>query len=258
MRIIQRHVVVYYLFMSKHYLVKTLGPPGPPNMLRTFIKHTTMTRAVLKPVADSDVAIKGVIFDMDGTLCLPQTYMFKEMRDALGIDKSVDILDHVHSLPPHEEQVAQEKLQEIEKRAMVKMAPQPGVDELLSFLSDNDIPKAICTRNFPIPVNHLTTTFLPNHRFEPVITRDFKPPKPHPAGILHICKGWGIDPENVVMVGDSMDDMQAGFRARATTVLLGNNVNTATQTAPQTDACVSRLDHIIDLLKEGITRKEKP
>lgn len=231
-------------------------------MFLRFLKHAKPQprpmRAILNPVANGDVPIKGVIFDMDGTLCLPQTYMFKEMRDALGIGKEIDILDYVHSLPPDDEQIAHEKLQAIERAAMVKMEPQPGVDELLSFLTDAGIPKAICTRNFPIPVNHLTTTFLPKHKFEPVITREFRPPKPHPAGIRHICANWGIHPDNVVMVGDSMDDMRAGFRAGATTILLGNSVNGATQTAPETDLCVDRLDHIIDRLRAGIDRKDKP
>jgi hypothetical protein len=31
-----------------------------------------MTRAILMPIKDGDIQIKGVVFDMDGTLCLPQ------------------------------------------------------------------------------------------------------------------------------------------------------------------------------------------
>lgn len=48
------------------------------------------------------------------------------MRDALGIDKSVDILDHVHSLPEKEQEEAQKKLHAIETAAMVDMEAQPG------------------------------------------------------------------------------------------------------------------------------------
>lgn len=35
-----------------------------------------MVRFVRNPSRPDDVQIKGIIFDMDGTLCLPQTYMF--------------------------------------------------------------------------------------------------------------------------------------------------------------------------------------
>jgi hypothetical protein len=53
------------------------------------------------------------------------------MREALNIPKSVDILDFVHSLSPEEEETAQEKLRVIERRAMLKMVPQPGLEEIM-------------------------------------------------------------------------------------------------------------------------------
>jgi hypothetical protein len=50
------------------------------------------------------------------------------MRDALGIDKSIDILDHVHALPDNgPQQEAHLKLQVIERNAMVDMEAQPGM-----------------------------------------------------------------------------------------------------------------------------------
>lgn len=49
------------------------------------------------------------------------------MRDALCIDKGIDILDYVHSLPEKEQEEAQEKLRKIEKTAMLDMEAQPGI-----------------------------------------------------------------------------------------------------------------------------------
>ncbi len=43
------------------------------------------------------------------------------MREALGITKAVDILDHVHSLPDEEQQKAQKALEDIEREAMVQI-----------------------------------------------------------------------------------------------------------------------------------------
>lgn len=57
------------------------------------------------------------------------------MRDALGIDKSVDILDHVHALPDKEQDEAQLKLQDIERRAMKDMEAQPGKCEKLECIN---------------------------------------------------------------------------------------------------------------------------
>lgn len=58
-------------------------------------------------------------------------------------------------------------------------------------------------RRNSVPVEHLLTTFLPTKTFHPIITRDFKPPKPHPAGILKIAEEWGLDDEgrSLIMVG---------------------------------------------------------
>lgn len=69
------------------------------------------------------------------------------------------------------------------------------------------------------PVAHLLTTFLPSSKFNPIITRDFRPPKPDPAGILHIAREWMHEDggASLIMVGDSIDDMTAGFKAGAGT-----------------------------------------
>jgi beta-phosphoglucomutase-like phosphatase (HAD superfamily) len=89
------------------------------------------------------------------------------MRQALGIDKSVDILDHCHSLPPDEEAAALEKIRAIEREAMVSQEPQPGIVPLMEYLETRKIPRGICTRNFDAPVNHLLTKFLPKFEFSP-------------------------------------------------------------------------------------------
>jgi len=94
-------------------------------MISRFL--SIMTRGTSKPI------IKGVIFDMgstegaqmlklDGTLCLPQNWMFGHMRQALGIDNKVDILEHIESLPTLEEQrIAHAKIEKVEEDAMNEM-----------------------------------------------------------------------------------------------------------------------------------------
>lgn len=123
----------------------------------------------VKP-ADGIKKLDGVVFDVDGTLCLPQNYMFAEMRSALGIQKPTDILDHVYSLPSASEQEeAMEKIRAIERKAMHDQKPQAGLVELMDYLQKRGIRKAICTRNFDAPVTHLLETFLPGHVFEPIM-----------------------------------------------------------------------------------------
>ncbi|KAK7940881.1 uncharacterized protein PG986_013268 [Apiospora aurea] len=213
----------------------------------------------------------------------PQNHMFSEMRSVLGIPKSVDILEHVYSLsPPSAQHEAMESIRAIERREMARQMPQPGLAELMAYLDRRGVPKAICTRNFDAPVNHLLTKFLPGSVFHPVITREFRPPKPDPAGILFIARSWGLvrsaaagpgpspkdapngnppaggdaaeelgDASGLIMVGDSIDDMTAGRKAGAATVLLVNKVNEHLSEHAHTDMVITKLDELVHLLERG-------
>lgn len=201
--------------------------------------------------------------------------MFGEMRSVLGIPKSVDILEHVYSLSPRAAQdEAMESIRAIERREMARQTPQPGLAELMAYLDRRGVPKAICTRNFDAPVNHLLTKFLPGSVFHPVITREFRPPKPDPAGILFIARSWGLmqvkdgapeekpreaadgadavaDASGLIMVGDSIDDMTAGRKAGAATVLLVNKANEHLSEHAHTDMVITKLDELVHLLERG-------
>lgn len=187
---------------------------------------------------------------------------------------------------------------------------QPGLAALMAYLDSRSIPKGICTRNFDGPVTHLLTKFLPESLFEPIITRDFRPPKPDPAGILFIARSWGLsrplsdlsqdkaeelkglvresdagvgvkegalgknvsakaegdgdeeeeigDARGLIMVGDSVDDMTAGRRAGAATVLLVNPANEHLAEHAHTDLVIKRLDELVEILEEGFVGRDRP
>jgi len=228
---------------------------------RAMSSYRVRKFAPLDPTAATVPAVPkldGIIFDVDGTLCEPQNYMFSEMREALRISRGTDILEHVHSLPPDVQDVEMDKIKAIERRAMKGQKPQPGLTDLMGYLEERKIQKAICTRNFDLPIEHLLTTFLPDKKFEPIITRAFKPPKPDPAGINHIADSWGLESaENCIMVGDSIDDMTAGHRAGAATVLLVNSENEHLTSHEHTDLVISRLDDLVEILEDGFVGREE-
>lgn len=120
---------------------------------------------------------------------------------------------------------------------------------------------------FSTPVAHFLKHHIPKHAtpFSPTITRDFRPPKPSPAGILHIAHAWGITNSPSVpstprwerllpllMVGDSIDDIEAGYEAGALTVFLRSPGKEAVEEDERTDVAISRLDELIEILKNGI------
>jgi phosphoglycolate phosphatase-like HAD superfamily hydrolase len=92
-----------------------------------------------------------------------------ESRAVLSITKSTDILDHIYSLPEPEQTKAMEDVRAIERRAMISQKPQPGLEKLMDYLAAKEVQKAICTRNFDTPVTHLLETFVPDHRFHPIM-----------------------------------------------------------------------------------------
>jgi phosphoglycolate phosphatase-like HAD superfamily hydrolase len=122
------------------------------------------------------------------------------------------------------------------------------------------------------PVTHLLSTHLPSHisAFHPIVTRDFRPPKPSPAGILHIAKAWGVDTSEasetsgaspdpksgkqlpLIMVGDSIDDIIAGYDAGALTVLVKSAGKEELEVDERTHVVVERLDELVGLLEGGI------
>lgn len=178
------------------------------------------------------------------------------------------------------------KVQAIERTAMTSQRPQPGLQELMAYLGRRGVPKALCTRNFPAPVHHLLDKFLHDEVFEPVVTRETEgiKPKPSPEGLWMIAQTWGLDQDvdvdgldrngtmadgsdnevgdvlelakrhlgsGLIMVGDSIDDVTAGRRAGAATVLLVNDENEHLLAHEHTDLGIRRLDDLIDILDQG-------
>ena len=181
--------------------------------------------------------------------------MFLEMRAATNVPPDKDILDHVHSLSEREQTEAFAAIQAIERRAMETQTAQPGLVPLMEYLDRKGIRKAINTRNFDAPVENFLEKHLPSHLkpFHPIVTRDFRPPKPSPAGILHIAHSWGVvntpsipsTPRSerllpLLMVGDSVDDMISGHEAGALTVFLKSEGKEELESDAMTDVVISR------------------
>ena len=181
--------------------------------------------------------------------------MFEEMRAAINLPKDKDILDHIHSMPEKDQTKAFAAIEAIERRAMENQVPQPGLVPLLEYLDRKWIKRAICTRNFDAPVANFVTKHIPTHLkpFSPNVTRDFRPPKPSPAGILHIARSWGVVDDAaipstppserllpLIMVGDSVDDMTSGYEAGTLTVLLRSEGKEELESDERTDVVISR------------------
>lgn len=201
--------------------------------------------------------IKALVFDMDGTLCLPQPWMFPAMRKAIGLDdNSIDILKFIDDMPTEvQRNKAKEGIHMVEEQAMNEMEEQPGLVKLMKYLTTNDYSKSICTRNVITPVNYFVSKFIPAgyNLFDYIVTRDFRPTKPFPDPLLYISKQLKVDVSQMMMVGDSMDDMRSGRSAGCITVLLKNHVNGHIMTDHKdlVDYPIDNLSEIINILEDS-------
>lgn len=175
-------------------------------------------------------SVRGVIFDMDGTLTEP-VLDFVKMRKRVGLALGRDIgrgdmLGEVNKEPSEtRREAALLAIKEVEREGHEKMKLARDVNRVCAFLDDRNIPRAILTRNSKESLDYFHNR-LPNiPEFHPAVSRDCGfPPKPYPDALQHICQDvWGIPTSDVIMIGDSAkDDVRAGRRAGAITVLLGD------------------------------------
>eukprot|EP00731_Ephydatia_muelleri_P000927 Em0001g927a len=174
--------------------------------------------------------VRGVVFDMDGTLTLP-TLDFAEMKRRLKLPPSSDILVSVQAMSGEDKEKSMAIIEEMEDEANRRLRLQPGVLDVLHFLAQRGLGRALMTRNSDksvrVFVEHVRQLcadkyplFSQQPLFSQIITREFLPCKPDPAPILHVCEVWSMDPRDVVMVGDDRVDMMCGRGAGAVTVLL--------------------------------------
>lgn len=69
-------------------------------------------------------------------------------RAALCISPATDILDHIYSLPQPAQTHSLAAIRAIESSAMIEQEPQPGLQELISYLESRGVRMGLCTRNF--------------------------------------------------------------------------------------------------------------
>jgi len=180
--------------------------------------------------------IKAILFDLDGTLLdsAPDLVAtLNHLRAGQGL-AAVPVAELRHfvsrgaiglikaGMPPcNDETLASWKeafIDHYEQNSFVHSRPFEGIDELLSELTKRNIPWGVVTNkmeflSFPIleKAGWLTATAA-------VICGDtVAHSKPHPEPVLAACRKIGVAPENTLMVGDDLRDVEAGKRAGSLT-----------------------------------------
>ncbi|XP_059652576.1 haloacid dehalogenase-like hydrolase domain-containing protein At2g33255 isoform X1 [Cornus florida] len=196
-----------------------------PRLLSSMADLTSVST----PNVCTKARLRGVVFDMDGTLTIPVINFPAMYKAVLGEEEylaiktkspsGIDILHHIENWSPDEQKRAYEIIADFENQGLDRLQIMPGASELCGFLDSRNIRRGLITRNVKAAVDLFHKRF--GLLFSPALSREFRPYKPDPSPLLHICSTWEIPPNEIMMIGDSLkDDVACGKRAGAFTCLL--------------------------------------
>jgi len=187
--------------------------------------------------------IRGIIFDMDGTLTEPHID-FQALRRELGIMVD-DIVDHLKSVDDAERRRLESILHRFEEDAAVNATLQPGAAELLDALRARGIKLGLLTRNSRRSVKTVLAKF--SLRFDATLTREDGPHKPSPEPVLALAQRWGLEPAEMLVVGDYVHDLRCARDAGARGVLLIND--NVPEWAHEAEFIIHDLSELTDVLE---------
>ncbi|KAI8468343.1 MAG: HAD-like domain-containing protein [Monoraphidium minutum] len=199
----------------------------------------------------------AVALDMDGTLTKAHID-FVDMRKRTGIPVG-DLFVAMESWEePEEVARAMGVILEIEAEASKTVSAMPGLLELMATLRDHDVKVALVTRNTTASVDAFFRLIGEEWRpaFDAIRTREFRFVKPDKRLLLSLAEDLGARPGHMLMVGDSLEDVECGNAAGTATCLIagGGNEVGATNAAPPPGAVATITVHSLQELNEILLR----
>lgn len=203
--------------------------------------------------------LRGIIFDMDGTLTKPNVD-FAALEREIGA-KVGFIIDYAERSSPEERKRALEILERYEAQAAMESELNEGVREMLEVISRKQLKKALLTRNSRKSVD--TVLRKHNLHFEFIVSREDTKPKPAPDPIFLLSERMEIHTDHLLMVGDYKYDIMCGKAAGTKTALLRYAEYVETEISPDFEIqSIREVVHIIEHFEkigtvQGGRREEK-
>jgi len=162
--------------------------------------------------------LRGVIFDMDGTV-VDVSYNWNGIRAELAT-QGKSILGFLSTLEEPQKSEKWRVLERYENEATMKAKLKPGMARFLDFLSERGIKKALVTNNSKKNVDFLLKKF--DLEFDCVISRESGLWKPSGAPFAAVLEKLGLKREECCVIGDSPFDVKAANEAGISCVLILN------------------------------------
>lgn len=199
--------------------------------------------------------VVAVLFDFDGTLTVPETLDFAAVRRAVGCPPGMGLLEFLAGIEDARERRAKESiLGAMESEAAEQTRENAGAIELVRTLHRLGTPMGIITRNTRESIDRSLAKLpgLDPGYFAVIVTRDLPlSPKPLPDGVLYAAKQLGVDPGELLVVGDYAFDIQAGKRAGALTMYLHNDPSGPFH-GEGADFVVHSLGEALSVIRQGL------
>ena len=132
---------------------------------------------------------------------------------------------------------------------LLRAVDEPVVPALVEHLAARGATLGVLTRN-ALELAHLTLETVglaPFFERDAVLGRECAAPKPSPEGVLRLLSHWNARPDDAVMVGDYLFDLEAGRAAGAATILIDRDGHGQWYTSAE--CAVRSLDTLISPLK---------
>lgn len=180
----------------------------------------------------------NVLLDFDGPVCsvfggVGADTVARQLRERLGLSEqhSADVRDPFEILRyaaaegQREAIEAERQLTRLEVDAVASAPPTPGAMELLNLLTDRNQAVVVVSNNSEAAVQ----SYLNDHRIRELVTgvsaRNKPAPgllKPSPHLLLQAVDQLGATPNQCIMVGDSVADIEAAHAAGILVIAYSN------------------------------------
>ena len=193
------------------------------------------------------MTIKAVIFDLDGTLTEPYLN-FDRIRAEMGLEEDAGpLLEAMERMSTNQRARAEDVLYKHEQDAIEHSSLNIGAAETLDKLRQADIYIGVLTRNQRDNASAIAR--MHNLKFDAIVDRNDGPPKPDAFGVKHLCKHFGVDPSETLVVGDYLFDLLSATAAGAIAVLIKTHSD-SDRFAEYADYTIESLTEIITIIKE--------